>query len=94
MVRINPKKVSNKKTLFSAYWVGGRRKYINAENMSASLKFATTALNYPTLKWIPIDRVYTHSLISGGANSLSLGGYRNIDIKNWGNGEGKLLRYT
>ena len=43
--------------------------------MSEALKFATTALNYTYLKGIPIDRVDTHSLISGGANLLSLTGY-------------------
>ena len=52
-----------------------KRKYLNAENMSAALKFATTALNYPSLKGIPIDRVDTHSLISGRSNALSLAGY-------------------
>ena len=54
----------------------------NAENMSAALKFATTALNYPSLKGIPIDRVDTHSLISVGANALLLVGYSDIDIQN------------
>ena len=59
----------------------GKRKDINAENMSAALKFETTALNYPYLKGIPMDRVDTHSLISGGANALSLAGYSNRDIQ-------------
>ena len=59
-------KVKNKKTYLSAYWVEGKRKDLNAENMSAALKFATTALNYPYLKGIPVDRVDTHSLRSWG----------------------------
>ena len=62
------------------YWIGGRGKDLNAENMSAALKFATTALNYLYLKWIPIDRVDTHSLIYGGSNALLLAGYSNIYI--------------
>ena len=62
--------------------------------MSAALKFATTALNYPYLKGVPIERVDTHSLRSGGANALSLAGYINRDIKKWGCVEGKLLRNT
>ena len=74
--------MSNKKTYLSEYWVGGRRKYLTAYNMSAALKFATNALNYPSLKGIPIYRVDNHSLISGGANTLSLAGYSNKDIKN------------
>ena len=68
----------------SAYWVGGRQKYLTSENMSAALKFAATALNYMSLKWIPIDRVDTHFLISGGANALSLAGYSDRDIQKMG----------
>ena len=58
----------------------GKRKDLNDDNMSAALKFATTALNYPYLKGIPIDKVDTHSLRSGGANALSLVGYSNKDF--------------
>ena len=58
----------------------GKRKYLNADNMSAALKFSTTSLNYPYLKGIPIDRVDTHSLRSGGANALLLAGYSDRDI--------------
>ena len=66
------KKVKNKRIYLSEYWMEGKRKYINADNTSAALKFETTALNYPSLKGVPIDRVDTHSLILGGANELSL----------------------
>ena len=59
----------------------GKRKDLNADNMSAALKFATTTLNYPSLKGIPIDIVDTHSLRSGGENALSLAGYSDRDIK-------------
>ena len=72
----------------------GKRKYLNADNMSAALKILTTALNYPSLKGIPIDRVDTHSLRLGGANALSLTGYSDRYIKKWEDGEGKLLRST
>ena len=41
-------KVKNKSTYLSSYWLEGKIKYLNAENMSAALKFATTALNYPS----------------------------------------------
>ena len=80
--------MSNKKTYLSAYWVGGIIKYLNSENMSAALKFATTALNYPYLKWVPIDRLDTHSLKSGGANTLSLVGYSNRYIQKMGRWRG------
>ena len=87
-------KVKNKKTYLSAYWMEGKTKDLNADNMSAALKFATTALNYPPLKGIPIDRVETHSLRSGGANTLSIAGYSDRDIQKWEDGERKRLRST
>ena len=52
--------------------------------MNTALKFSTTAFNYPSLKLIPIDRVDTHSLRSGGANTLLLAGYSNRDIEKSG----------
>ena len=86
--------MSNKKTCFSTYWVGGKRKDLNTENTSVALKSATTILNYPLLKGILIDRVETHSLISGGDNALLLAGYSDRDIQKWEYGEGKCLRST
>ena len=65
----------------SAYWAEGKRKDLNAENMSASLKFSATALNYPSLKGIPIDRLDTYSLRYVGSNALSLAGYSDRDIQ-------------
>ena len=87
-------KLSNKKTYLSAYWVGGRRKYLTAEKMSAALKFAATELNYPYFKGVPINIVDNNSLRSGGANSLSIAGYSDRYIPKWGYGEGKPLRST
>ena len=78
------KKLSNKKTYLSAYWVGGRRKYLSDENTSTALKFSATALNCPSLKGIPVDIVDTHSLRSGGANALSLAGYSDRDLQKMG----------
>ena len=49
--------------------------------MSSALEFASTALNYPALKRIPIDRVDTHYLRSGGANALLLAGYSDGDMQ-------------
>ena len=81
-------KVKNKKTYLSAYWMEGKRKYLNADNMSAALKFTTTTLNYPSLKVIPIDRVDTRSLRSGVADSLLLAGYSDRDINKMGRWRG------
>ena len=86
------KKLKNEKTYLSAYLMEGKIKYLNADNMSAVFKFATTTLNYPYLKGIPIDRVDTHSLISGGANALLLAGYSDIDIQKMGRWRGEHKR--
>ena len=75
-----------------AYWVGGRRKDLNAENMSAALKFETITLNYPSLKGITIVRGDTHSLRYGGANVLSLAGYSNRYIKKVGRWRRKFFK--
>ena len=72
----------------------GKRKDFNADNMSAELKFATTALNYQSSKGIKTDRVNTHSLRLGGANALSIARYSDRDIQKWEYGEGKILRIT
>ena len=85
-------KVKNKKTYLSAYWMEGKRKYLNTDNMSSALKFAITVLNYPYLKVIPIDRVDTHSLRSGGANALSLAGYSDRNIQKMGRWRGETFK--
>ena len=76
--------MKNKKTYLSAYWVEGKRKDLNAENMSAKLKFTTTALSYTSLNGIPIDILDTHSLRFGGENAPSLAGYSYKDINKRG----------
>jgi hypothetical protein len=48
------------------------------------LKFATTELQYPTNKGIPISRINTHSLCSGGADALALAGYLDTQIQKMG----------
>jgi hypothetical protein len=45
---------------------------------------AAEALEYPTIKGIPIERVNTHSLRSGGANALALAGYLDTQIQKMG----------
>ena len=41
-------------------------------------------MDYPGMKGIPIDRIDTHSLRGGGANSLSLSGYSDREIQKMG----------
>lgn len=49
-----------------------------------SLKHAAAILNYPITKGIPIERVDTHSLRTGGANALSLSGHSDRAIQKMG----------
>jgi hypothetical protein len=53
---------------------------------------AATALNYPSLKEIPIDRIDTHSLRSGGANALALSGYSDMQIQKMGRWKGAMFK--
>ncbi len=41
-------------------------------------------LEYPILKGIPIERINTHSLRSGGANALALAGYSDTQMQKMG----------
>ena len=70
-----------KTTTLSSYWIEGTRADVTAENISRALKLAATELQYPTNKGIPISRINTHSLRSGGANSLALNGYSDTQIQ-------------
>jgi hypothetical protein len=57
---------------------------VTAEHISCLLKVAAEALLYPTNKGIPIQRINTHSLLSGGANALALVGYSDMQIQKIG----------
>ena len=83
---------NNKKTWLSAYFVDGKRKDVTAEQMGKSLKFAAGALDYPAAKGIPIDRIDTHSLRSGGANALVLAGYSDREIQKMGRWRGQTFK--
>ncbi len=67
---------ANVKTFLSAYFDEAKTwQDITNEDISRALKLAATALEYPTAQGIPVDRIDTHLLCSGGANALSLTGY-------------------
>ena len=72
------------KTTLSSYWFDGKRGDVTAEHISKALKSAATELQYPTNKGIPITRINTHSLRSGGANALSLNRYSDTRIQKMG----------
>lgn len=71
-------------TFLSTFVSSGGRFDVTDNDMRNSLKRAAELLNYPTYKGIPIDRIDTHSLQSGGANALSLSGYSDREIQKMG----------
>jgi hypothetical protein len=80
---------ANSKTFLLAYYNDkGKCKDITNKDVSKAYKVAAMALDYPTAKGIPINRIDTHYLRSGGANALLLAGYSDIQIKKWGDGGG------
>ena len=76
----------------SADWEGDIRHDMTAENMSRALKGAAAALEYSTVKGIPIQRINTHSLRSGGANALALAGYSDTQIQKMGRWKGATFK--
>ena len=83
---------SSGKCKLSAYFVDGSRHDVTAEDMSRALKFAAASLDYPSLKGIPVERVDTHSLRSGGANALALAGYSDTQIQKMGRWRGATFK--
>jgi hypothetical protein len=75
---------ATKKTIISAYFNEGRRYDVTLGHVSSALKLAAGALEYPTTKGIPIERVNTHSLRSGGTNAWALAGYSDTQIQKMG----------
>lgn len=71
-------------TFLSTFVANGRQFNVTDNDMRKSLKMAALHLNYPVLKGIPIDRIDTHSLRSGGANALSLLGCSDREIQKMG----------
>ncbi len=79
-------------TILSAYYYGIKRFDVTAEHISAGLKLAARALEYPVLKGIPIERINTHSLRSGGANALALSGYSDTQNQKMGRWHGATFK--
>ena len=71
-------------TFLSAFFANGRRFDVTDNDMRKSIKYAARILQYPATKGIPINRVDTHSLRSGGANALSLAGFSDRQIQKMG----------
>ena len=83
---------ASRKTILSAYYHGGKRGDVTSNHISTALKIAATALEYPILKGIPIERINTHSLQSGGANALALAGYSDTQIQKMGRWRGATFK--
>jgi hypothetical protein len=76
----------------STFWLDGIQLDVTAENISRALKLAAAELHYPTAKGIPIERINTHSLRSGGANALALAGYSDTQIQKMGRWQGATFK--
>jgi hypothetical protein len=72
---------TTKKTIILTYFNEGRRYDVTPGHISSALKLASEALVYPTIKGIPVKRVNTPSLQSGGANALVLASYSDTHIQ-------------
>jgi hypothetical protein len=80
-------------TPLSACWdTNMKREDVTDKDISRSLKSAAQALDYPTTRGIPIQRVDTHSLRGGGANALSLNGYSDTQIQKMGRWTGESFK--
>jgi hypothetical protein len=80
------------KTFLSSYWSQDTRADVTAEHISRALKHAATELKYPTTIGIPIERINTHSLRSGGSNALALAGYLDTQIQKMGRWRGATFK--
>jgi hypothetical protein len=80
------------KTFLSTFWMDGIKLDVTAEDISRALKSAAAELQYPTCKGIPIERINTHSLRSGGANALALAGYSDTQIQKMGRWRGATFK--
>jgi hypothetical protein len=83
---------ATEKTIISAYYHEGKHFDVMSDHVSVALKTAAIALEYPILKGIPIERINTHSLRSGGANALALAGYSDMQIQKMGRWRGATLK--
>lgn len=73
----------NGNAFLCSYWDDIGRGDVTDTNIRFAVKFAAKALNYPE-RGIPLERIDTHSLRSGGACALSLAGYKDREIMKMG----------
>ncbi len=81
------------KETISSYWTSPHNvRSVTAEHITRAVKLAAAMLEYPTRKGIPIERINTHSLRSGGANALALSGYSDTQIQKMGRWRGATFK--
>ncbi len=80
------------KNLLFVILEGWKKGDVKAENISRAFKAAAVELQYQTNKGIPIDRINTHSLWSGGVNALALARYLNTQIQKMGQWRGTTFK--
>ena len=66
-----------------SFWDNVGHGHVTGEMVSYAVKYAAAALDYPG-RGIPLKRVDTHSLRSGGACALSLSGFKPHQIMKMG----------
>jgi hypothetical protein len=69
-----------------------KRCNITNKDITVAIKRAASVLDYPIAKGIPIERIDTHSLRSGGANALSLAGLSDTQIQKMGRWQGATFK--
>jgi hypothetical protein len=82
----------DQKALLLAIYVEGVSYDVTGDDISKGLKMAATLLNYPPTRGIPIKRVDTHSLRSGGANALAMSGCSDTQIQKMGRWKGAMFK--
>ena len=68
----------------STFFAHQARHDVTDKDIRTGIKAAVKILDYPSRKGIPIERVDTHSLRSGGANALALSGFSDREIQKMG----------
>jgi hypothetical protein len=82
----------DQKASLLAIYVEGVCYNVTGDDISKGLKMAATLLNNLSTRGIPIERVDTHSLRSGGANALALSGYFDTQIQKMGRWKGTMFK--
>ena len=70
----------------------GTTQQVIPQDITKWLQAAAMKCDYPGNRGCPISRINTHSLRSGGANALSLAGYKEHQIQKMGRWNGKTFK--